>query len=97
MPPSQRLTVCVNQEVSPDKDVSVRLESDMPFIAEKPMYFDYKATISVGSNVIGSGSCANGHSFAYVSAETGFEQWLCILNPSDEAPDITATYYLVDP
>jgi len=96
VPPNQRYTVCVNNEIGPDKDVSVLLESDMPFVAERPMYFDYKSAVNGGSNVIGTGTTSERYAFAYGTLQEGFEQWLCVLNPSGEAVDINVTYLLDD-
>ncbi len=37
----RRLTLYVPDEVGPGKDVSVRLTSSFPFLAERPVYFEY--------------------------------------------------------
>ena len=37
----RRLTLCVPDEVGTGKDVSVRLTCPSPFLAERPVYFDY--------------------------------------------------------
>lgn len=39
--PNSRYTVSVNEEVGPEKDVSMRVTSDRPVIVERPIYFDY--------------------------------------------------------
>ncbi len=41
VPAFSRLTVDVNQEVGAGKDVSIKCEGPLPYIAERPMYFTY--------------------------------------------------------
>lgn len=96
VPPSQRYTVFVNNETGPEKDVSMRLECDMPFIAERPMYFDYKGTVNGGSNVMGAESGTTDLGFAFGTTQAGFEQWLCVLNPWTDVANITVTYYVAN-
>jgi hypothetical protein len=50
---STRATVKVNEMVGTNKDVSMRLTSDAPIVAERPMYFNYKNAWSGGHDVIG--------------------------------------------
>jgi hypothetical protein len=38
-PPYSRLTINVNADIGPDKDVSVELISNNPIVVERPMYF----------------------------------------------------------
>ena len=51
--PTSRTTVNVNQVVGPDRDVSVKITSDAPIVAERPMYFNYKGIWTGGHDVIG--------------------------------------------
>jgi hypothetical protein len=37
---NQRATLSINAAAGPSKELSLRLESDFPFIAERPIYFD---------------------------------------------------------
>ena len=48
-----RTTVKVNNIVGAGKDVSVRVTSDSPIVAERPMYFNYKNAWNGGHDVIG--------------------------------------------
>jgi hypothetical protein len=35
-------TVNVNESVGPDREVSLKVTSDAPIVAERPMYFSYR-------------------------------------------------------
>jgi hypothetical protein len=56
-----RYTRDVNAAVGPDKDVSMRVTSDLPIMAERPLYFDYHGSITGGTTAIGveASLCAN--------------------------------------
>ena len=45
-----RLTIDVNDQVGPGKDVSSYIESDKPVMIERPMYFNYEGTRDGGSD-----------------------------------------------
>ena len=93
VPAKQRLTVSVNQDVGPNKDVSCFLSSESDFIAERPLYFNYKGVWDDGSNVFGAYS--PGRKWAFAEGYTGqnFEEWLCLWNPYEETADVTITFY----
>ena len=48
-----RQTVYVNDAVGKDKNVSVRVTSDNPIVAERPMYFNYRGAWTGGHDVVG--------------------------------------------
>ncbi|MEJ5187052.1 MAG: DUF5719 family protein, partial [Candidatus Geothermincolales bacterium] len=54
VPARSRRTVFVNEVVGPGVDVALRVESDLPVVAERPMYFLY------GAGSWGGGSCEMG-------------------------------------
>jgi len=75
-----------------DYQNSLRIESTVPVVAERPMYFNYQGTI--GWNWTG-GHCAMGVSsidshyyLAEGTSRTGFEEWITMQNP--HANPITA-------
>ncbi len=93
VPALQRLTLFLNKEVGAEKDVSVKLTSDIGFIAERPMYFLYKGAWDGGHDGRGVEIPATSWFFAEGYTGTNFDEWLSILNPNKSAGKITITYY----
>ncbi len=105
--PGKRYTVCVDDEIGPNKDVSVRLTSDSLFLAERPMYFNYNGfgaggSIAVngvepgwagGSCVIGSTETVRECFFAEGYTGAGFQEWLTLYNPGDADAVVEINYY----
>ena len=94
---NSRSSINVNQEVGPGQDVSTRLWSDDIFYAERPMYFDYKMDVP-GYGWTG-GHCATGVSsprydwyFAEGTTREGFEEWICIQNPTSTKVSVEVDY-----
>jgi hypothetical protein len=81
-----RLTLFVPDEVGQGKDVSVELNSDSSFLAERPMYFNYTGAGAGswrgGHCVIGSTTAAPEWYFAEGYTGDGFHEWLCLQNPA---------------
>ncbi|OFW67098.1 MAG: hypothetical protein A2V52_05270 [Actinobacteria bacterium RBG_19FT_COMBO_54_7] len=97
----KRSTIMVNSAeagVGAEKDASVLLTCPTPFLAERPMYFDYQGLGNWGWTgghcVIGAVSPANEWLFAEGYTGSGFEEWLCIQNPGATAAAVTIDYYL---
>ena len=42
LPPSSRTTLYVNNDVGKDQEFSIMVESDIPLVCERPMYFQYQ-------------------------------------------------------
>lgn len=93
VPALQRLTLFLNKEVGPEKDVSIKLTSDTEFIAERPMYFLYHGAWDGGHNGVPVNTPATTWFFAEGYTGTNFDQWLCVLNPGKSVGKITVTYY----
>ncbi len=94
LPPYSRSTWFVNQEVGPDKDVSVNLESSSPIVAERPMYFLAGGYWAGGHDVIGAVEPAEEWYFAEGCTRPGFSQWLCLANPNEGTARADITFYL---
>jgi hypothetical protein len=94
--PESRLTLDLNLLCGPDRDVSVRLDSDVPVIAERPMYFLYHNDWQGGHNVVGVNSPAAEWYFAEGTTRPGFEEWLTIQNPGDEKAAVDVTFLFTD-
>lgn len=93
VPAKQRLTVPVNLEVGPEKDVSVKLTSNSDFLAERPIYFLYHGAWDGGHDVIGALSPATDWFFAEGYTGNNFEQWLCVQNPGSVGANLEVTYF----
>jgi subtilisin family serine protease len=94
VPAHSRVTASVNEQVGPDKDVSMHVTSDQAIVAERPMYFDYQGRIPGGHNVMGASAPATSWYFAEGTTRSGFEEWLTLANPGDEAALVTVEYML---
>ena len=97
VPAMERLTKSVNEEIGSDKDVSVRLTSSSQFIAERPMYFNYQGTGAYGwdggHDVLGANAAAKDWFFAEGYTGAGFEEWLCVQNPTSEYTTLGISYF----
>jgi Tol biopolymer transport system component len=89
VPGNSRSTIDVNLAAGAGKEVSVKCESDKPFIAERPMYFDYQAKWTGGHDAVGATSPALSWYFAEGYTGLGFDEWVCVLNPGDLPANLT--------
>ncbi|MHB8895707.1 MAG: LamG domain-containing protein, partial [Candidatus Geothermincolia bacterium] len=83
-----RRTINVNAEVGPDQDVSLIARSDTPFVAERPMYFDFSG-YNGGHDITGLSAPRTRYFFPEGTTRAGYEEWLCLANPSPE--DVTVS------
>jgi len=83
VPADSRFTVDVNAAVGPDKEVSIKCEAPSPFVAERPMYFAYQGAWMGGHDVVGAPAPACSWYFAEGYTGSGFDEWICVLNPGD--------------
>ncbi len=79
--PTTRTTIKVNNEVGPDRDVSIKVGAETPIVVERPMYFNYGGAWSGGHDVIGAPTPATTFYFAEGCTGEGFDEWLCLMNP----------------
>jgi phage terminase large subunit-like protein len=94
-----RKTVSVNDFLGADKDVSTLVTSDIPILAERPMYFNYHNKWTDGHIVLGAGSPRAKWYFAEGTTRDNvydgtYEEWLCLQNPTGIDADVTITYML---
>ena len=89
---NSRETVSVNSDVGSNKEVSIKVTSTQPLIAERPMYFDYQNKWQGGHNTIGVTTPVNQWFFAEGYTGSGFEEWLTLQNPNSVAATATITY-----
>ncbi len=94
-----RNSINVESAVGPGQDVSVMLWSENEFYAERPMYFDYKQSQpgyswEGGHVTFGVTSPRTKWYFAEGCTRDGFEEWLCIQNPTDTEAQVYIDYVL---
>ncbi len=89
-----RETISVNSVVGTNKEVSIKVESTQPIVAERPMYFNYQGKWQGGHSTIGAKSASKYWYFAEGYTGPGFETWLTLLNPAgtDAAVDVHYKY-----
>ncbi len=96
VPGSRRVTFSVNEEAGKDEDVSMKVNSNRPIVAERPVYFDYQGMGSHGWTgghcVMGAGQAGVQWYFAEGYTGPGFEQWLCLANFGDGDAAVTVSY-----
>ena len=95
LPAFSRSTLYVNDEAGAGRDVSVKVDSNVHIVAERPMYFNYQAKWTGGHDVIGAPAPATDFYFAEGYTGDGFEEWLCLMNPG-AATDAHVTYMFAD-
>ena len=94
--PNSRTTVDVSADVTAGNDVSVKIEARDPVVAERPVYFRYKGTVTGGHDVMGANAPAAEWYFAEGTCRPGFESYLCIQNPEGAEAAVKITYMLGD-
>jgi hypothetical protein len=101
--PRSRATVAVHQpglgigtHDSAHGDVSIKVSSDQPIVAERPIYFNYNGAWPGGHNVVGSPAPRTGWIFAEGCTRPGFHTWLCLQNPGDEPARVFIDYLCGD-
>lgn len=92
VPPRQRVTVSVNGVLGPGQDTAMSLSSDMPFVAERPLYFDYQGVWTGGDSAVGASAAAATWLFAEGYTGSDFNEWLTVLNPGTGTAAMTVTY-----
>jgi hypothetical protein len=96
VPAGKRRSIDVNGVIGPDADVAVKIDCDKAIVAERPMYFDYQNKWNGGHVSLGMTSPATDFYFAEGTTRPGFEEWLCLLNPSDSAANVKVHYFFQD-
>ncbi len=96
IPGQTRFTLPVNAVVGEGKDLSCLLQAESPVIAERPQYFTYNGTGKLGwqggHTVMGANAADWTWYFAEGCTRGGFEEYLCIFNPGDEAARVNVNY-----
>jgi hypothetical protein len=98
---SSRATVDVAAAVGADKDVSVTLESSVPVVVERAMYFSYAGDLQGGDIAVASSAARRKIYFAEGTTrdnamDGSYNEWLCIANPNDSPANATLTFLRSD-
>ena len=92
LPPNSRSTVFVNRDVGPGQDVAVHIHGTAPFVAERPMYFNFQGRTG-GHDVVGATAPGTHFLFAEGTTQTGFQEYLTLFNPGDTVSNATVRYF----
>ncbi|OFW59499.1 MAG: hypothetical protein A2Y75_11590 [Candidatus Solincola sediminis] len=93
---TSRATINVNDVVGSGKEVSIKVSSELPLVAERPMYFNYKGKWSGGHAVVGVPSTSSTCYFAEGYTGAGFEEWLSIMNLETASTAAHITFMFTD-
>jgi hypothetical protein len=93
LPPASRTTLDINSLAGNDREVSLYLESSLPIVAERPIYFTYQRKWKGCTVTSGSTSLEQNWYFAEGCTREGFEEWLLLANPQEE--DVNASIFLI--
>jgi hypothetical protein len=93
-----RASFKTNDILGPDYQTSLKLESNQPIVAERPMYFNYSGTGGWGWQgghcVMGASELSTEYYFAEGTTRQGFEEWITLQNPNQAGITVEATYQL---
>lgn len=108
--PNQRKTLFIDEIAGTAKELSLKLESDQPFFAERPMYFqnypsasaaaynrpNISALSGINGGHLGVAAVAPGADWYFAEGYTGegFEAYFTIQNPQAAVSNVQITYYL---
>ncbi len=91
-----RKTVDVKSVVGEGMEVSIKVSSDKPVVAERPVYFDYRGrggySWTGGHCVVGADDPLTTWYFAEGYTGDGFEEWLCLANFGDQLATVNVSY-----
>ena len=87
-----RLTIQVSSDVGVAGPVSIKVTSDQPIVAERPMYFDFNG-LTGGHVVIGARDGARSVNLAEGHVNSAFFEYLTMLNPGVHDTLATVTFY----
>lgn len=96
VPAQSRRTVRVSDDVGVDKEVSVRLTSDVPIVTERPIYFRYDGSITGGTTATGLETPSTRFLFAEGYTGAGFHAYYTLQNPGSTDARVQITYRLAD-
>lgn len=90
---NSRYTIKVNDDAGEDLETSVKLVSDRPILAERPMYFDFAGHIDGGHIVMGSPQLSDVWYLAEGATFAPFTEFITIQNPQPDMATLNLTYF----
>jgi hypothetical protein len=91
VPANSRQTLSVNLEAGSGKELGMAVSSDLPILAERPMYFSYGGAWEGGHCVTGAPLSSNYWCLAEGYTGPRFDEYICISNPGKEAAEVTVS------
>ncbi len=97
VPANSRETIDVNTDAGTNKELSVKVQSSQPLVAERAIYFDYQSMnyqnrCNGGHNTIGATSASSFWYFAEGYTNPLFDTWLTLQNPGETDATALITY-----
>jgi hypothetical protein len=96
LPPQSRTTLYINAYAGAGMEVSLSLESELPILAERPMYFTYHGEWKGCTTSTGVTSLSDNWYFAEGCTREGFEEWMLLANPGNEECMVDFLFILED-
>lgn len=96
IPPFYRSTLNINHLAGSGRELSLRLASDRPVVAERPMYFLYANKWKGCTLGQGVTSPSTRWFFAEGCTREGFEEYLLLANPSESEVTVRVRFILED-
>jgi hypothetical protein len=96
---NSRWTLDVSQAVGVGVDSAIVIESPLPVVAERPMYFSYKEDTpgyawTGGHDVVGATAPKTGWFFAEGCTYDWADEYICVANPGAESAHVTFSFML---
>lgn len=91
VPAQSHLVIDVNSQVGPNLSVSMVVQGNQPFVAERSMYTQKGAFVGA-SDSIGSSQLSSTWYFAEGNTTFGWNTLLAVLNPSTQTATLKVTY-----
>ena len=94
--PNSRMTIWMDQEPGlNDGEFSTVLESDLPVVAERAVYFGYP---NIGGGTASEGAAESSQAWYFAEGYSGgeFDTWILLGNPNDQPAPAELTFMLPD-
>jgi hypothetical protein len=99
VPGRRRISIYVDGEVGEGREVSARIRSELPLVAERAMYFEYNGVWPGGHNGVAATAARNDWYLAegYTGWEgSQFDEWILVANENEQPASVIVTYMYPD-